>query len=72
MPSEVPADDPETRRTKIRANAATSVAAIFAVCALEWVALYQGIDGAYFAPVVAVVAGLGGYKAADMLRSSNE
>ena len=35
--------------------------AIAALALLEAVALYTGTDGAYFLPVVAVIAGLAGY-----------
>lgn len=38
------------------------IVAISALCILEGIALIMEVDGAYLLPVVAVIAGLGGYQ----------
>jgi len=38
------------------------IIAIVAVAMLEGIALFKGIDGAFFGPAVAAISGLAGYK----------
>ncbi|KKL71318.1 hypothetical protein LCGC14_2096120 [marine sediment metagenome] len=40
----------------------TPIAAIVCIAILEGIALFRGIDGAAFVPVVVALAGLGGYQ----------
>jgi len=41
--------------------------AIVCIAGLEGLAIWRGIDGIYFVPAVAAIAGLGGYKAKDLI-----
>ncbi|MCD6436459.1 MAG: hypothetical protein J7L15_08805 [Clostridiales bacterium] len=41
--------------------------AIVSITVLEGVALYTGLDGAMFMPVVAIISGLAGYKIKEQL-----
>lgn len=45
---------------KTKVDKSVLVAAIYGLVALELAALYLGLDGKFFMPVVAVVAGLAG------------
>jgi len=40
----------------------TKIVAIAALCILEGIALIMEVDGVYLLPVVAIIAGLGGYQ----------
>lgn len=49
-----------------------TIAAIGALCVLESVAMITDHDGAFLLPVVAVIAGLGGYRFAKYRKCGEE
>jgi hypothetical protein len=49
-------------------NIISTLAAIGAITFLEYQALLKGIDGAYLSVVIAVLAGLGGYKVKELFK----
>ena len=43
-------------------STAATIIAIIAICSLEGLALWKGIDGALFGIAIAAISGLGGYQ----------
>ncbi len=46
--------------------------AILCIAVLEAIALFRGLDGAYFGLVIAAVSGLAGYEIKSFLNKSNQ
>ncbi len=46
--------------------------AILCIAVLEAIALFRGLDGAYFGLVIAAVSGLAGYEIKAFLNKSNQ
>lgn len=55
-----------TKKQKTKVDKSIVITAIFALTALEIAALFTGIDGKFFLPVVAIIAGLAGWAAPQL------
>ena len=59
-----------TGEMKERASSAiATIVAILSLAGLEALALHKEVDGTLFVPVVAAIAGLGGFKVRDIFKN---
>ena len=58
---------PDDQHKKERMPVGVIITAIVTIGALEGLALYRGIDGQFFALVIAAIAALGGVKIGEMI-----